>query len=120
MARRFPHLLAILTACSTMLAGISLFAVPLPSTPGAAASLSSAPVDADDAADPRCENAGKELEEKENQQEEVETRIHLWADATVSLQVKARLTGAANPDVCPAARRFSAPALPIRGPPLRG
>lgn len=103
-----------------MLAGLPLFAAASPADLGAGACLASMPLDADDAADPRSEQTGKELEEKDGQQEELETRIHLWVDAAVSVQSRARLTGTADPDACPAARTFAAPALPIRGPPLRG
>lgn len=120
MVRRLPQLLAILTACSTMLAGIPLFAAAPTCVVGSDACISAAPCDSEDPVDPRGESAEKELEEQQEQQEDVDARIHLFAGTAVTIQLKASLTGTADPDACPATRSFSAPPLSIRGPPHRG
>lgn len=120
MVFRRPHILAILTACTTVLAGMPPLAATLPADAGTGTCVAPAPRDPDAAADTRQENAGKELEEKEKQQEDVDGRIHLFAGTSAAIQLKAGLCGSADPDACPAVRSFSAPALSIRGPPPRG
>jgi len=119
MVHRLPRLLAILTAWSTVLAGIPLVSA-APATdhlPGGC--FSAMPRDADDAADPRAE-PGTELEETEDDREEFDSEVDLFADDGGPRRLKCGLVEAVDPDACPAERRFSVPLATIRGPPARG
>ena len=119
MARRLPRLLAILTAWSTVLAGMPLLAAAPSADHGPGACFSAMPRDAAAAADHRAES-GAELEETEDDREEFRAGIDLFADDGGPLRLKSCLVAAVDPDACPAERRFSVPLEPIRGPPARG
>lgn len=114
MVRRLPHLLAILTATATLLAGIPLFAAALAPAGGPGPCLCTSPFDADDGG----ESCGAESEERE-QEEDGDGKLHLLAGAATDLRLTACDRGLQVAVDPASARRFSGPAFSIRGPPAR-
>jgi hypothetical protein len=118
MSRRFSHVLAILTACSTMLAGMPIRASGATGSPGPGICFSASACDAVDPSDPRAEST-REAEETETQQEDVDTKIDLFAEIAVPRRLRACLLGAINLPARPGERDGCSQLPAIRGPPAR-
>lgn len=113
------HLLAVLTACSTALAGIPLMAAALAPERGAGACLATAPFDAEDGTDGRVESSGEDREEREQREENGDGELHLFSgncDAARESTVPRPIVLAPDPV---SAGSFFGLAFSIRGPPVR-
>lgn len=118
MTQRLPHLLAILTASATLLAGIPLFATALAPPPSTVACFSTAPFDAENAAESRGEGCGEERNEKEPE-EDGDGKLLLCSGGCTSVHSCARGQGVFVADSPVSAGCFAGPAFSIRGPPAR-
>jgi hypothetical protein len=116
MTQRMPHLLAILTAFATALAGIPLFAAALAPPPGGGSCFSTAPFDCEDGAESRGAGCSEEREAKE-QEEDGDGKLHLTVGGAASARPTACPGGTVVVDRPAPARRFQGTAFSIRGPP---
>lgn len=118
MTQRSPHLLAILTASATLLAGIPLFAAALAPPPSTVACFSTAPFDAENGAESRGEGCGEERIEKEHE-EDGDGKPLLHSGGCTPVHSFARTQGVFVADSPASARCFAGPVFSIRGPPAR-
>lgn len=116
MTQRLPHLLAILTASATVLAGIPLLAAALAPPPGGGACFSTIPFDCEDGAESCSAGCSEEREEKE-QEEDGDGKLLLTCGGAATVRLAACPGGAVAVDRPAPARRFQGPAFSIRGPP---
>ena len=112
-----PRILATLTACSIMLAGIPLIGVACPGDPLAGACVSTVPYDTGAPGGSRGENSSAEREEE--QQEDADPEIDLFAQPAAALDHEFGPDDAVTLTASPPAAASAAPVLSIRGPPAR-
>lgn len=119
MVHRLSRLLTILTALATVLAGIPLVTAAPSLDRGCPAVLSAVPREADDAVDNRAESAA-ELEEREDEREESDPGIDLFADHSGPGRLKSHGLDAVESAARAAERRSCGRLRLIRGPPVCG
>ena len=114
MTRRLPHMLAIVLACSTVLAGVPLIADAVPPDPYAGPCVAPEPVDPEGLSESRGENLEEEREEEqESPVSEIVLSVGRWADAVLDV----RRVGLVTLDSLQAATGSFAWGRSIRGPP---
>lgn len=115
MTRRLPHILAIVLACATLLAGVPLIAAAAPPDPQAGPSFAPLPFDPEGLSEARGETVE---EEREKEQESGDAEIDLlpgpWDDAVLDM----RRGGLVTLDSYQAATGSFAWGHSIRGPPV--
>ena len=112
-----PRILVILTACSTVLAGIPLIAAAPQRDLRAGDCLASAPFDTDGASGSRGENVASER--GEDLEEDVDAEAPLFLDRLPGIDLSSLPSGMTEPGGRPATAGCGGPTLSIRGPPAR-
>lgn len=112
MERRLPHILAILLACSTVLAGVPLIAACAPSDPHAGPCVAPVPCDPEEISESRVEAS-----EEEREEEGGDSEIELFSRPLVAVVLDMRRTGRTAHDSLQAAAGLLNAARFIRGPP---
>lgn len=118
MTQRSIHLLAILTASATLVAGIPLFAAAVAPPPSTVACFSTAPCDAEKGGESRGEGCGEERNESE-QEEDGDGKLLLCFGGRTTVNSFDCAQGVIVTDNPASARCFAGPAFSIRGPPAR-
>jgi hypothetical protein len=113
MAFRLPHILAILLACATGVAGVPLIAASAPSDPQAGPYVAPVPCDPEGISESRVE-AG---EEERGEEEDGDSEIEVFSQPLVAVVLDMRRTGRTAHDFLQAAAGSLNAARFIRGPP---